>query len=97
MLKGKRDLVMSRLGDISGVRIPRPEGGFFVFVDARGSQRCAESSYAVDELCRNLLTQCGVLVVPGTSFGCDYGFRLSLCGNEEQLRIGFDRIREFLI
>ena len=83
----RRDYVADRLADMSGVRAPRPEGAFYAFLDVEG----ATDSMA---LARELLTNHGVVLAPGSGFGAgDEGrLRLSFANSRERLEVGLDRL-----
>ena len=83
----RRDYVADRLAEMSGVRAPRPEGAFYAFLDVEG----ATDSMA---LARELLTDHGVVLAPGSGFGAgDEGrLRLSFANSKDRLAEGLDRL-----
>ncbi|MFB6218619.1 MAG: pyridoxal phosphate-dependent aminotransferase [Halobacteriaceae archaeon] len=84
----RREYVVERIDDIDAVDAADPEGGFYVFLDVR---ELAGSSLDIAE---RLLTEYGVVTVPGSGFG-DAGegyLRLSFANSKERLAEGFDRI-----
>jgi aspartate aminotransferase len=59
-----------RLRD-AGARVPDPAGGFYLFPDLRPLREGLAKRGIVDsdQLCRRLLEETGVAILPGTSFG----------------------------
>jgi aspartate/methionine/tyrosine aminotransferase len=71
-----RDLMLARLGRIAGVTVARPEGAFYGFFRAPGS----EDSLA---FCTAFLRETGVLLAPGRAFGAGGEGWLRLCFAKE--------------
>lgn len=88
----RRNLVVDGLNEIAGVRCQRPQGSFYVFPNIEGT------GMNEHELADRLLTEAGVAVLPGTAFGpAGKGFiRIAYTQSEDELKLGLDRIREFL-
>jgi aspartate/methionine/tyrosine aminotransferase len=88
----RRNLVVDGLNAISGVRCKLPQGAFYAFpnIEATG--------FNERDLASRLLNEAGVAVLPGTSFGeAGKGFiRLAYTQSEDELKLGLDRIREFV-
>ncbi|MEX3937762.1 pyridoxal phosphate-dependent aminotransferase [Paraburkholderia phymatum] len=95
MLAKRRDRVATALSTISGMSFPRPAAGFFAFADSRCTNRSESTGQSADELCREMLNETGVLVVPGSAFGTSYGFRISYAGDEQQLDEGLNAMVEY--
>ena len=55
----------------AGLRVPKPEGGFYLFPDASAlSEKLkAKGVDTSEKLCEKLLTDTGVAVLPGSDFG----------------------------
>jgi len=89
----RRDLVVKALNEIPGVRCAVPEGSFYVFPNIEGT------GIGERELADRLLTEAGVAVLPGTAFGeAGKGFiRIAYTQSESELKVGMDRIREFIV
>lgn len=85
----RRDYCVERLEKM-GLSCPRPEGAFYLFVDV---SRWGLSS---DEFCTRLIRQAKVATVPGSCFGDDGFLRISYCCAMEQMRLGLDRLEQFL-
>ena len=88
----RRNLVVDGLNGIPGVRCARPQGSFYVFPNIEGT------GFDEHELADRLLAEAGVAVLPGTAFGhAGKGFiRLAYTQSEDELRLGLDRIAEFI-
>src|SRR6266478_655387 len=88
----RRNLVVDGLNAIPGVRCKLPQGAFYAFpnIEATG--------FNERDLASRLLNEAGVAVLPGTSFGeAGKGFiRLAYTQSEDELKLGLDRIREFV-
>jgi aspartate/methionine/tyrosine aminotransferase len=70
----RRQLILSSLAGIPGVRVLPPEGGFFAMLDVR------QKTVPSDEIRRRLLHDTGVAVVDGAAYGP---------GGEGTLRVSF--------
>ncbi len=80
------------IGQLHGVRVIAPEGGFFAMVDVR------ESQTASHEIRRRLMRDHGVVVVEGAAYGAggEGTLRVSFARGGETLTRGLDRLREGL-
>lgn len=87
----RRDLVMSRLAAIDGVRCQPPAGTFYCFPSVRGLY--GPSIPDSQAFCAHLLEEAGVATVPGAAFGADDHARISFACSEEVLEDAFDRIQ----
>src|SRR6202049_4032059 len=88
----RRNLFVEGLNDIPGMRCARPQGSFYVFPNIEGT------GFDEHELADRLLAEAGVAVLPGTAFGhAGKGFiRLAYTQSEDELKLGLDRIGEFI-
>jgi aspartate/methionine/tyrosine aminotransferase len=88
----RRNLIVDGLNSIPGMRCARPEGAFYAFPNIEGT------GFDEHELADRLLSEAGVAVLPGTAFGkAGKGFiRLAYTQSEDELKLGLDRIREFI-
>lgn len=75
-----RDLVLERLAAIPGITVARPDGAFYIFFKAPGSEDSVN-------FCREFLTGHGVYLAPGKAFGG---------GGEGWLRLCFAKAPELL-
>jgi aspartate aminotransferase len=87
----RREIVVSGLNLISGIRCLPPGGAFYVFPDVSGT---GHSGTALADL----LLERGVAVTPGIGFGeqWDTHVRLSFATSEERIRTGLERMSEAL-
>ncbi len=92
--ESRRDYVMSRLVEIPDIKVIKPAGAFYVFIDVtdiiKGKYRNA------DEFSEKLLEEELVAVVPGSAFGAENFIRVSYATSQEQLEIGLNRIESFI-
>lgn len=90
--KSRRDLVVSRLNEIPGVRCEQPKGAFYALVDVSSFGKSSE------EIAHHLLYEGHVAVVPGSNFGRQSeGFiRISFAKDKLVLSEGIDRIANSL-
>ncbi len=88
----RRNLVVDGLNEIPGVRCKLPQGAFYAFPNIEGT------GFNERDLASRLLNEAGVAVLPGTAFGeAGKGFiRLAYTQSEDELKLGLDRIREFV-
>ncbi|TPF77891.1 aspartate aminotransferase [Bifidobacterium sp. UTCIF-3] len=89
--RAKRQIVLDGLAGCPVLRLIRPQGAFYAFVDVR------LTGLDSDEFSRRLLDEERVAVVPGEAFGeAGRGFvRLSYAGDADELREGVARLRAF--
>ncbi|MGO8672602.1 MAG: pyridoxal phosphate-dependent aminotransferase [Capsulimonadaceae bacterium] len=98
----RRDLIVSLLNDIPGVRCLSPGGAFYVFPNVKshygkswttpeGVVRTIDGS---DSFAEYLLTVKHVGVVPGSGFGADEHIRLSYATSAANIEKGLARIAE---
>lgn len=92
VFESRRNLVVDGLNEIPGVRCALPQGAFYAFPNIEGT------GYGERELADRLLTEAGVAVLPGTAFGeAGKGFiRIAYTQSESELKLGLDRMKEFL-
>jgi len=85
--RARRDVMAGALERIPGLRVERPDGAFYYFVDVSGYGDSVE-------LCRRILERRGVIVIPGEAFGAEgTGFiRLSFAAPSATIREGVGRI-----
>ena len=90
--RGRRDLIVSGLGDLPGVECISPEGAFYAFPDISGTGRSA------GELADLLLNEAGVACLSGTAFGRhgEGHLRLSYANSRENISLALERMNEVL-
>ncbi len=92
----RRDLVIDRLRQIPGVKIPEIGGAFYAFFDIRSSLRKPVGPATSVAWCEQLLEQEQVATVAGSAFGAEGYVRMSFAASEEKLAAGLDRIARFV-
>ncbi len=89
-LEKNRNLLVSLLSSINGVKVNKPGGTFYCFPDFSAIEK--DSAKLADYL----LKKAQVVTVPGIEFGQDSHLRISFCGSENDIREGSERIRAAL-
>jgi aspartate aminotransferase len=97
--QSRRNLVLSRLRDISGMSCHRPDGAFYVFPDISayfGRLTPAGKPLAADaDFAMALLEEAHVAVVQGSAFAMGGHLRISTATSETILDRACTRIAEF--
>jgi len=88
----RREVIVERLNALPGFRTARPGGAFYAFPNIEGT------GFKAGELQERLLTETGVAVISGTSFGIQgEGYlRFSYANSIENIERAIDRISAFL-
>ncbi|MCK9166961.1 MAG: pyridoxal phosphate-dependent aminotransferase [Bacteroidales bacterium] len=92
----RRDLLLSLLNTLPGVKTNIPNGAFYLFPDVTayyGKKYGDKVIHNGDELCLHLLEKTYVALVPGSAFGDENCIRLSYATSEENLIEAINRIR----
>jgi capreomycidine synthase len=85
-----REVLRDWTGNVSGqVCLTLPVGGVSAFP-------CIDGLASTDQFCEQLFRQHGVLVVPGSCFGCPGHIRLGIGGGTEELMLGLDKLSRAL-
>ena len=95
----RRDIVLSLLEEIPGIKANHPEGAFYVFPDVRAYFGKTDGQQVIknaDDFCDYIMSSAYVGLVSGSAFGDPNCFRLSYAASEEQLREAIRRIKEAL-
>jgi len=90
--KRRRDVIVSGLNEIPGIKCLLPKGAFYVFPDITGT------GFKAKELEQRLLNEGGVACLAGTSFG-SYGeghLRFSYANSVENINEALKRVRDYL-
>ena len=89
--RARRDLAVSRLNQIPGLKCVPPQAGMFVMGDVRGS------GLSSDQFSWQLYEQTGVALLDAAGLGAggDGFFRMSYTTSEEKLNTACDRISAF--
>ena len=88
----RRDVIVSGLNALEGVRCLAPEGAFYAFPDIRGT------GFSSKDLELRLLAEAGVACLSGTAFG-EYGdgfLRFSYANSVDNIREALSRFAGFL-
>jgi len=96
--RARRALVLELLAALPGVRVPPPQGAFYVFLDVSAFLGGQGPHRPKDDVafCEALLAEKNVALVPGTAFLQPGWVRLSYSCSEEHIREGVRRLGEFL-
>ncbi|XP_075649918.1 bifunctional aspartate aminotransferase and glutamate/aspartate-prephenate aminotransferase-like [Castanea sativa] len=97
----RRDFLVKSFGELEGVKISEPKGAFYLFIDfssyygteAEGFGKIENS----ESLCRYLLDEGQVALVPGDAFGDDSCIRISYAASLTTLQAAVERIKKALI
>lgn len=91
IFRKRRDMVYDLISKSEGLSMRKPEGTFYAFVKYKGD-------LPSDKFSEKLLTEKLVVVTPGSAFGeqGEYHFRLSFATDDNTIREGIARIREFV-
>ena len=94
----RRDLVIDGLSGIPGLRLRKPEGAFYAFLECKGliGRRRPDGTVLTSDadVCEYLLEAAGVATVPGAAFGLSPYVRLSFAAARPRLKAACTRIRE---
>ncbi len=86
----RRDLAVKLINEIEGLSVLKPDGAFYLFINI---QKVSNDSM---NFAKELLSQKGVAVIPGIGFGSEGYVRFSFATDEESIKEGIKRIREFV-
>ncbi|MFN7326574.1 MAG: pyridoxal phosphate-dependent aminotransferase [Chitinophagales bacterium] len=95
----RRDIVLSMLEEIPGIKTNLPDGAFYIFADVSayfGKSDGQTTIHSADDFCDYVLLQGHVGLVSGSAFGDPNCFRLSYAASEEQLREAIRRMKSVL-
>ncbi|MDC0801002.1 pyridoxal phosphate-dependent aminotransferase [Clostridium paraputrificum] len=95
----RRNLMIDRIKNITGLSVIRPEGAFYVMINLENYLGKSINENVINnsvDFSRELLEHEKVAVIPGSAFGLDKYIRLSYATSEELILKGLDRIESFL-
>lgn len=95
----RRDIVLSMLEEIPGIKANHPDGAFYVFPDISAYFGKTDGHTVIrnaDDFCDYVMSNAYVGLVSGSAFGDNNCFRLSYAASEEQLREAIRRIKDVL-
>lgn len=93
--RDRRDIVVSMLKEIPGLKVNVPEGAFYVFINVMNFFGKTDSSAVIrddNDLCMYLLDKAHVALVPGSAFGNPRCLRISYATSKEKLVEACNRI-----
>ena len=97
--KNRRDLVLSMLREMPGVKANTPEGAFYIFPDISAFFGKKYKEYTItnsQDLCLYLLAEALVALVSGDAFGAPECIRISYAASEQTLTKAMERVKEAL-
>ena len=95
----RRDLVLSMLAEIPGIKSNHPEGAFYVFPDVSaffGKSNGEQLIMNGEDLCNYLIYHAHVTLVTGKAFGDENCIRISYAASEEKLKEALKRMKDAL-
>ncbi len=95
----RRDIVISMLEEIPGIKTNMPDGAFYVFPEISAYFGKTDGQTLInnaDDFCDYVMSQAYVGLVSGAAFGDPNCFRLSYAASESQLREAIRRMKEVL-
>lgn len=95
----RRDLLLSLLKDIPGMKANVPGGAFYVFPDVSSYFGKADGSEKINDakdLCMYILNKAHVALVPGEAFGDPNCVRFSYATSSDRIKEAADRIKTAL-
>ncbi|MGL4957187.1 MAG: pyridoxal phosphate-dependent aminotransferase [Bacteroidales bacterium] len=98
--KRRRDLVMSYISQMPGVKCNVPDGAFYVFPDISSFFGKTDGNVTINsdmDMCLYLLDKALVATVPGGAFGEDSCIRLSYSTSDEKLEKAMKAMTETLM
>jgi aspartate aminotransferase len=97
--KRRKNLMISYLKKIPGLKTNNPKGAFYIFPDISHFLGLSYKDYLIrssEELCEYLLLEAEVGVVSGTSFGSPDNIRLAYAISDENIHIAMQRLTKAL-
>ena len=97
--KERRQLVLSKLAEIPGIKANNPSGAFYVFPYIQHYIGMSNGEIKINsdtDLCLYLLEKAHVAAVPGSAFGSPGYMRISYATSNENLTKALKRIKEAL-
>jgi aspartate aminotransferase len=95
----RRDLCLSILKEIKGLKLNNPDGAFYLFPDVSsffGKSYNGKTIHNSQDLCMYFLNEVYVVTVAGSAFGNDNCIRFSYATSEENLTNAMNRIKKAL-
>ncbi len=95
----RRDMVIDMLKEIPGLKVPVPEGAFYIFPDVSayfGKSDGQTTIRSASDLSMYILNKALVSTVTGDAFGAPHCIRISYAASDENLKEAVKRIKELL-
>jgi aspartate aminotransferase len=95
----RRDIILSMIEEIPGIRANHPDGAFYIFPDVSSYFGKTDGHTVIkdaDDFCDYVMNSAYVGLVSGAAFGDPNCFRLSYAASEEQLREAIRRMKDVL-
>ena len=95
----RRDLILSHVNSIEGVKCTKPGGAFYVFPDMSAYIGKSVDGRKIEndmDLCIYLLEVGHIATVPGSAFGADGCVRISYANSDENLEKAMQRLKDAL-
>lgn len=97
----RRDYLVKSFGELEGVKISEPQGAFYLFIDFSHYYGTKVEGFGKIEnsesLCRYLLDEGQVALVPGDAFGDDTCIRISYAASLTTIQAAVERIKKALL
>ncbi len=93
----RRDLIVSLLSDIPGIKVVSPPASFYVFPDISGLLGKSAGNTRIEtdvEFCHWLLDEYHLATVPGSAFGGPGCIRLSFAASDDDIKKAISRLAE---
>ncbi len=95
----RRDLMISKLQEIDGLKLSIPQGAFYIFPDVSsyfGKSYKGETISNANDFCMYLLNEANVATVTGEAFGSPNCMRISYAASDDRLIEAVSRIKAAL-
>lgn len=95
----RRDLLISLMSKIPGLKLNKPQGAFYIFPDVSKYFGTSNGTVAInnaDDFAEAMLTEAHVGLVSGSAFGADSCVRLSYAASDDDLREAVRRLANCL-
>ncbi|KAF3441024.1 hypothetical protein FNV43_RR19310 [Rhamnella rubrinervis] len=97
----RRDFLVKSFGEVDGVKFSEPQGAFYLFLDLSAYYGTEAAGFGIIEnsesLCRYLLDEGQVALIPGNAFGDDSCIRISYAASLTTLQAAVERIKKALV
>ncbi len=89
VFKQRRDMAVELINEYDKLSVVKPDGAFYLFINIK---KVSSDSMT---FAKELLSKKGVAVVPGLGFGSEGYIRFSFATDEESIKEGIKRLKEF--